>query len=108
MTIGDILITAIVGLCVVFLILVVLMCAIYIMTAIFKKLGKKEEKTDTKAPAVPEKTEVQKEKAPGSCGELLLIKTSDREAAMIMAIVADELGVPLNTLRFKKIELIGE
>lgn len=108
MTIGNILITAVVGLCVVFLILIILMCAIYIMTAIFKKLGKKEIKTDNTASVVPEKAEEQKEKAPGSCGELQLIKTTDREAAMIMAIVADELGVPLNTLRFKKIELIGE
>ena len=39
--------------------------------------------------------------APGSAGELKLYDTDPRDAAMIMAIVADTLGKPLNELRFK-------
>ena len=38
--------------------------------------------------------------APGTAGELKLYDTNPRDAAMIMAIVADELGKPLNELRF--------
>lgn len=38
--------------------------------------------------------------APGTAGELKLYDTDPRDAAMVMAIVADELGKPLNELRF--------
>jgi hypothetical protein len=49
------------------------------------------------APAIPAQT------APGSAGDLKLYDTDPRDAAMIMAIVADKLGRPLNELRFKSI-----
>jgi len=45
--------------------------------------------------------------APGSCGELRLIGVSDRDAALIMAIVADELQAPLHTLRFQSIRAMN-
>ena len=41
--------------------------------------------------------------APGTAGELKLYDTDERDAAMLMAIIADELGAPLNELRFKSI-----
>ncbi|HRX13617.1 MAG TPA: OadG family protein [Eubacteriales bacterium] len=46
--------------------------------------------------------------AEGTCGDLTLIDTTEREAALIMAIVADSLETPINELRFKSIKLIGE
>ncbi len=42
--------------------------------------------------------------ASGSCGELKLVNTDDRSAAMIMAIIADQTEIPLNELRFISIE----
>ena len=42
--------------------------------------------------------------APGSAGQIALHNVSDKEAAMLMAIVADKLGKPLNELRFKSIK----
>jgi hypothetical protein len=42
--------------------------------------------------------------APGTAGELKLHDVSPRDAALIMAIVADKLGRPLNELRFKSIK----
>lgn len=42
--------------------------------------------------------------APGSAGQIALHDVSDKDAAMIMAIVADELGKPINELRFKSIK----
>ena len=42
--------------------------------------------------------------APGSAGQLKLYDTPDRDAAMIMAIVANKMGKPLNELRFKSIK----
>ena len=47
-------------------------------------------------PAAPE--------APGTAGEVKLYGTPDRDAAIIMAIVAHKMGKPLNTLRFKSIK----
>ena len=41
--------------------------------------------------------------APGSAGMLKLYDTPPRDAAMVMAIVADHLGKPLNELRFVSI-----
>lgn len=42
--------------------------------------------------------------ATGTAGECKLYNVGDREAAMLMAIVADKLGKPLNTLRFKSMK----
>lgn len=44
------------------------------------------------------------ELAPGSAGEIALFEVPDREAALIMAITAYELGEPLNHLWFKSIK----
>ena len=42
--------------------------------------------------------------APGSAGQLKLYDTPPKTAAMLMAIVADKLGKPLNELRFISIK----
>ena len=42
--------------------------------------------------------------ATGTAGECKLYNVGDREAAMLMAIGANKLGKPLNTLRFKSMK----
>lgn len=42
--------------------------------------------------------------APGSAGELKLYNVEPKTAAMLMAIVADKLGKPINELRFISIK----
>lgn len=42
--------------------------------------------------------------ATGTAGECKLYNVGNREAAMLMAIVANKLGKPLNTLRFKSMK----
>ena len=42
--------------------------------------------------------------APGTAGEVKLFDVAAKEAAMLMAIVANKLGKPLNTLRFKSMK----
>ena len=42
--------------------------------------------------------------APGSAGRMKLYDTPPKTAAMIMAIVADKMGKPLNELRFISIK----
>ena len=41
-------------------------------------------------------------------GELELVKTDEKTAAVIMAIVSDQSGIPLNRLSFKSIKLMEE
>ena len=50
------------------------------------------------APAVPA------EPAPGSAGKLKLHDVEPKTAAMLMAIVADKMGKPINELRFISIK----
>lgn len=107
MTLPEILITAAVGMLVVFTVLVILMCAINIMAAIFKKLDSKK-KNGTEQEPVASVVPALSSPAPGSCGGVSLNNVSDRDAAMIMAIVADELEVPLNELRFISITCTEE
>ena len=54
--------------------------------------------------AVEEVKEAEVALAPGSAGQLKLYDTPPKTAAMLMAIVADKLGKPLNELRFISIK----
>ncbi|MEG1662744.1 MAG: OadG family protein [Clostridia bacterium] len=71
-----------------------------------KSIGKKKEATVVAAPIVT--ADVAPALAAGTCGELTLIKTTERDAAMIMAIVADATETPLNELRFISIKNVSE
>ena len=51
---------------------------------------------------------VEAPKAPGSAGELKLHSVEPKTAAMLMAIVADKMGKPLNELRFTSIKEVEE
>ncbi len=97
---------ALLGYLVVFFGLVLLMCVLLIMGAVGAKKRAKEEAAALAALPVPDKNaplqtlENTLPKAKGTAGELKLYNTDPRDAAMIMAIVADTLGKPLNELRF--------
>ena len=100
--------TAVLGYAVVFLGLVMLMAVLLIVGKIMHR-----EKAAASAPApaaVPEKAASAEPapKAPGAAGELKLYDTDPRDAAMVMAIVADSLGKPLNELRFISIREVRE
>lgn len=103
--IGEAGITGILGYAVVFTGLFLLMAVLSISGSIFKSKAKKAaavaavEKT---APAVVPAAEAKT--APGSAGDVKLFDVPDKEAAMIMAIVADNLQKPLNELRFISIK----
>ena len=100
----DGLITAVMGYAFVFLGIVLLMIVMIIMGKIMSaKAGKQETKKTTEPAPV-----VETKKAPGTAGELKLYDTDPKTAAMIMAIVADKTGKPLNELRFKSIKEVKE
>lgn len=94
------------GYAVVFFGLVLLMVVIMIMASIFISKAKKAAAAAAEAPvkSAPVAEPVKAAPAPGSAGELKLYDTDPKDAAMIMAIVADTLGKPLNELRFKSIK----
>lgn len=84
------------GMAVVFLMLWVLMLVIGVMARIARRNQEKEAAPET--PAL----------APGSAGQIQLNDVPDETAAMLMAIVADELGKPLNEIRFVSIREVAE
>ena len=108
--IGENLLDAILGYAVVFIGLVLLMCVVIIvgkiMVAGAKKKENKASAVGSAATAAPSAEIVSSEKvlAPGSAGEVKIYDTDPRDAAMIMAIVADKLQKPLNELRFVSIK----
>ena len=105
-SIGDAAITAILGYAVVFFGLFLLMLVVMAMGKIMQ--GATAKMAAPAAPAAPvaapAAAEPVGEPAPGSAGKLKLYDTPDRDAAMIMAIVANKMGKPLNELRFISIK----
>ena len=102
--IADSGIAAVLGYLVVFFGLVLLMAVVILLG---KALAGTNKKAEAKAPAAapaPAAPAASAPPAPGSAGEVKLFDVPDKEAAMIMAIVADKMGKPLNELRFKSIK----
>ena len=100
---------ALLGYLVVFLGLVMLMCVIMVMGKVMHK--EKPAAVPAAPVAVPAAAPAPVKKAdpaPGSAGDFKLYNTDPRDAAMVMAIVADTLGKPLNELRFISIREVKE
>lgn len=102
---GNAALTALLGYLVVFFGLVLLMVVIMIMGKIMVSHAAKETAA---APAAQPAPAPEIPAAPGSAGELKLYDTDPGDAAMIMAIVADTLGKPINELRFISIKEVKE
>ena len=95
---GEGVLYAILGMLVVFFALILLMVIIKILIKVTDKKKAAEPAAALAAEApVPVK---ENGPAPGSAGQIKLYTTDPKDAAMIMAIVADSLGKPLNELRF--------
>ena len=101
---------ALLGYAVVFFGLVLLMIVITVMGKIFMA---KDAKAKAAAAAVPAAAPAPAASAapvaaaptaPGSAGKLKLHDVEPKTAAMIMAIVADKMGKPINELRFISIK----
>ena len=91
---------SVLGIVIVFTVLVLLLVFIFFMSKIIRGFrGNKNMPAETISDVSPEQIE-----AAGSCGDLKLYNVSDRDAAMVMAIVADELKEPLSRLRFISIK----
>ena len=102
-------IIALLGYAVVFFGLILLMLVI---TALGKSFTTKSKASVASAPAAPAPTPAaapvaapaEPVAAPGSAGKLKLHDVEPKTAAMLMAIVANKMGKPLNELRFSSIK----
>ncbi len=106
-TLGQGGILALLGYAMVFVGLILLMILTIILGKFFTALTKKKE---TPAPVVEEAPAPKAEAptAPGSAGQLKLYNVEPKTAAMVMAIVADKMGRPINELRFLSIKEVAE
>ena len=108
----DAAIVAVLGYAVVFFGLILLMGVIIIMGKAFMAKDKKaaakaaaaKETLATVPVAAPAAAPAAPVLAPGTAGQLKLHDVEPKTAAMIMAIVADTMGKPLNELRFISIK----
>ena len=100
----DAAVVAVLGYCVVFFGLILLMCVIIVMGKAFMAKDKKAAAAAPAAPVVAAAPAAEPEPAPGTAGKLKLHDVEPKTAAMIMAIVADKMGKPLNELRFISIK----
>ena len=109
----DAAIVALLGYAVVFFGLILLMCVIICMGKVFTAKDKKAAAKVAAAKEVLASVSVAAPAAaapaapvlaPGTAGQLKLHDVEPKTAAMIMAIVADKMGKPLNELRFISIK----
>ena len=108
-------IVALLGYAVVFFGLILLMLVIMAMGKAFMAKEKAQAKEAAAPAAAPAPVAapaaapaVTQDVAPGSAGPVKLYDTPPKTAAMIMAIVANQMGKPLNELRFISIKEVKD
>ena len=96
---------ALLGYAVVFFGLILLMLVVIALGKAFQAAEAKAKAAAPVAAAAPAAAPaVPAEPAPGSAGKLKLHDVEPKTAAMLMAIVADKMGKPINELRFISIK----
>ena len=104
-SVGTAGLVALLGYAVVFIGLIALMVVVMIMGKVMSAKKTAPAAAPAAAAAAPAPApKAAPALATGVAGECKLYNVSDREAAMLMAIVANKLGKPLNTLRFKSMK----
>ena len=102
--VGPAAVMALLGYAVVFLGIVLLMIVVTVMGKIFiAQAAKKSAPVDTAAAPVAAPAP-EAPVAPGTAGQLKTYDVEPKTCAMLMAIVADKMGKPLNELRFISIK----
>ena len=107
--IGEAGVYALLGYAVVFFGLILLMIVVMITGKAFT--AKKEKPTEAPAAVaapVAAPAPVEAPVAPGTAGQLKTYDVPPKTCAMLMAIVADKMGKPLNELRFISIKEVKE
>ncbi len=111
MTLGDALSTAGIGLGTVIGVLALIAVCVIILSKIIQAIEKKGKKDVAVAPAEDKPASKAAPAATAgnvSSGTVDLVDVDEKTAAVIMAIVSNESGIPLNRLAFKSIRLMEE
>lgn len=113
MPLSDALATSVIGITTVICILAVIAVLIILVSKVIRAVeGVAAKKAPSAAPvaAAPAASAPAGVPMPAGMnqGELELINTDEKTAAVIMAIVSDKSGIPLNRLSFKSIKLVED
>ena len=105
MSISDSILVSLFGISIVFAVLIALSFILKLQSIIFRAIAKKNEKN------IEDKLDIEEEGTTRNIvqvanGELSLIDVDERTAALVMAIVSDELQTPLSELQFKYIKAV--
>lgn len=110
MPLTDALAVSLIGIVTVILILAVIALLIILVSKVIRAI--ENGASTKKATATPEQTAAAPTGVPMPAGmnqgELELVGTDEKTAAIIMAIVSDKSGIPLNRLSFKSIKLMED
>ncbi len=109
MPIMETLFTSIIGITTVILILAVIAVLIILVSKVIRTMEKSSSKGEA-APVASTASEPKGVPMPQGMmqGELELVNTDEKTAAVIMAIVSNQTDIPLNRLSFKSIKLMEE
>ena len=84
--------------------LVAVLALVVIIAVVCKAVANKKAAAPVEEVSAP----VEAPKAPGTAGQLKLHDVDPKTAAMLMAIVADKMGKPINELRFLSIKEVTQ
>ncbi len=96
------------------IVLIVMLALVGAYAWLEKRKAAKKQEAEAEQAAAPVAVEVEPApaaplpEAKGTAGTILLHDVPEREAAMVMAVVAHRLGKPLNQLRFKSIREVKD
>lgn len=105
MSFSDSILVSLFGISIVFVVLIALSFVLKLQSIIFRRIAEKNKKATEKS------EHTQEEAITGNVvqvanGELCLIDVDEKTAALVMAIVSDELKIPLSELQFKYIKAV--
>ena len=109
-TLTDALATSLIGITTVNLILAIIAVLILLVSKVIRAIESKTAKAPTEAKAAAPVAAPAGVPMPAGMnqGQLELIDTDEKTAAVIMAIVSNKSGIPLNRLSFKSIKLLED
>ena len=109
MPLSDALATSLIGITTVIIILAIIAVLIILVSKVIRAVEGVATKKAADAPATAPSAPAGVPMPAGmNQGELELINTDEKTAAIIMAIVSDKSGIPLNRLSFKSIKLVED
>lgn len=105
MTVTNSLLVAVIVMAIVFTVLIALSLILKLQTAVLSAINRTNSSLE-KAVQKTDRADADSNNIQISSGELKIIGTDERTAAMVMALASYELNIPLNELQFKSIKAL--